>query len=138
MRLGDSHSGRATAAVSFRGQDLVIECPQSHAEAFPRVEVVCRGDCSAGSVGLTDGPVLLKGRCSLDGGCVGTGCLINLVSTAVTGNGAFICKASAGVVGAEVLGDIVLDQRVGGPAVDREIAVAAGLIVGRERDVSAM
>lgn len=130
MQLGNSDSGCTTAAISFRGHDLVVESSHSHTEAFPCVEVVCSSDSPTGSVGGTNRPVLLKGRCALNGRCIGTSRLVDLVGTPITGDGAFVCKAGARVVCAEVLGDIVLNQRVGGPTVDREVTVTAWLIVG--------
>jgi hypothetical protein len=74
-------------------------------------------------------PVLLKGLCAVDGGLVGAGALRNLVRGTVGGHGALVGRLRRRVVRAEVLDDVVLDQRVAGPAVDGEVGVAVGVVL---------
>lgn len=80
--------------------------------------MIRRGDSPAGTVRAANGPVLVEGCGTFDGWCAFTNGLVNIVQTSITGHGAFICKARVGIVRAEVLADVVLDQGVGGPAVD--------------------
>lgn len=103
----------------------------------PCVEVVGGGDGAAGALGLADRPVLVEGARALDGGLVDPLGAVDVVGGAVRDHGAEAGGAGGRVVGAEVLDDVVLDQGVGGPAVDREVAVAVGVVGARVRDRSA-
>src|SRR6202034_1963881 len=91
---------------------------QVHPMASPRVEVVGRGD---GPAALGRGPygqVLFEGRGPVDGGLVDLLVLVDVVRSAVAGDLAHVraCRVRrAGVV----LLDVVLDERVGRPAVER-------------------
>lgn len=57
---------------------------QTHqAEGRPSVNVVLKGDGTAGALGLTHREVLVECGGSLDRGCVGASGLIDVVNTAV-------------------------------------------------------
>lgn len=90
----------------------------------PGVDKVLEGDGSAGALVGADGPVLLEGGGAVDGGLVGAGRDTELVGGAVGGDGAAVGGLRGGVVVAEVLDDVVLDEGVAGPAVDGEVGVA--------------
>lgn len=94
----------------------------------PSVEVSASVDGTTRALVRTDGPVLVEGAGALDGGGVVTGALEDLVVGAVDVDGALAGGAGGGVVGAEVLDDVVLNERVAGPAVDGEVGVAVGLV----------
>lgn len=83
---------------------------------------------------LTNRPVLLKGPGAVDGRLVGAGGLGNLVRGAVRGDGALVLRLRRRVVRAKVLDDVVLDERVAGPAVDGEVRVAVGVVLARVGD----
>jgi hypothetical protein len=100
----------------------------------PGVEVGLHVDRTAGALVLTNRPVLLKGRGAIDGRLVGTSSLGNLVRRAISGDGALVLGVGRRVVGAEVLNDVVLDERVAGPAVDGEVRVAVGAVGTRVGD----
>lgn len=85
---------------------------------------------------LADGPVLLKGLSAVDGGGVGTGLGEDVVGAAINLDGALLLSTGGGVVVTELLDDVVLDQRVLGPSVDGEVAVAVGLVLSLVRDGS--
>lgn len=91
--------------------------------------MVRSGDCSAGTLGLTDRPVLVEGGCALDGRLIGANTLINVIHRAITGHGALVCERGCRVVGAVVFDDVVLYKWASSPAVDGEVAVTAGLVV---------
>lgn len=100
----------------------------------PRREVVRGSDGARGAVLLTDGPELLESRGALDGRLVHTGGGEEVVGSAVRVDSADLGGAGGRVVGTEGLDDVVLDQRVLGPAVDGQVAVAVGPIIGGVRD----
>lgn len=105
-----------------------------HALAGPSIEVGLHVDRSAGALVLTNRPVLLKGRGTIDRWLVGAGALGNLVAGAVDGDGTLVLRLRRGVVGAEVLDNVVLNQRVAGPAVDGKVGVAVGVVRARVGD----
>lgn len=92
---------------------------QVHAELLPGVEVARGGDGSAaGTLLLPVADVLPEGAGSLDGRLVDLLVLPDVVNGAVAGDGAhLLALRAAGAVGGVLL-DVVLDQGVGGPAVD--------------------
>ena len=94
--------------------------------AGPGVEVVLHVDGAAGALLLADGPVLVEGGGAIDGGLVDALGAVDVVDTAVRGDGPETGGARARVVGAEVLDDVVLYERVASPAVDGEVRVAVG------------
>jgi len=92
--------------------------------------VVCRGDRSTSPFTRADGPILLKGCRPLDRGLVRARGFQNRICRSVAGNGAFRCCATGGIVCAEILHNVVFNQRACGPAVDGEVAVAVGSVSG--------
>jgi hypothetical protein len=93
--------------------------------ALPRVEMGAGVDGTARTVGLTDGPVLVERGRADDRRLVDALGAEDVVRRAIGSDRAEPLRPRAGVVGAEVLDDVVLDERVGRPAIDGEIAVAA-------------
>ena len=126
--------GRSAAEVTLGGEDLVVVGTKLHAVLLPSIEVSTDVDATGGSVILADGPVLLKGLSAVDGGGVGTGLGEDVVGAAVNLDGALLLSTGGGVVVTELLDDVVLDQRVLGPSVDGEVAVAVGLVLSLVRD----
>jgi hypothetical protein len=105
---------------------------ESHAQLGPGREVVRGGDGAAAALALADAPELGKGGGALDGGGVDALGRVNVVGCAVAGDLALVGGAGRRVVRAVRLNDVVLDQRRGGPAVDGEVRVAAGVVGSRE------
>ena len=87
----------------------------------PSVKVVLGGDRSADALRLPNGPELLEGRSAVDRGLVCTGGLENIIGSAVGGNGTLLARSRSGVIGAVRLNDVVLDERVARPAVERNV-----------------
>jgi len=99
----------------------------------PGVEVVGGGDGTSGALALADGPVLGEGGGTGDGRSVGAGVLVDVVGGAVGVDGSHV-GTGAWVVATEVLGDVVLNERTGGPSVDGEVGVAGGRPLTRVGD----
>lgn len=126
--LANGDVGGPAAEVSLRGNNLVIVRAQFQSSGGPRVEVVCGRDGSTGALGLADGPVLVEGRGTDDGRRVYALGLVDVVCSSVGGDGALPRGTGGRVISAEVFDDVVLDERVGGPAVDGEVTVAVGVV----------
>jgi hypothetical protein len=60
--------------------------------------------------------------------------LCDLVAGTVGGDGTLDLSLGGGVIAAEVLNDVVLDERVAGPAVDGKVGVAVVLVGSRVGD----
>src|SRR5690606_14025547 len=118
----DGDGGATAALVALGRQDLVVVAAQVQAGPGPRVEVVADGDGAAGPLLLAHAPELLERPGALDGGRVVPPGLVDVVRAAVGGDCALV--GAGGPVGAPALDDVVLDQRVPGPAVQREVGVA--------------
>src|SRR5690606_9130941 len=73
----------------------------------------------------------LEGPGALDGGGVVAGRLVDVVGAAVAGDRALV--GAGGPVGAPVVDDVVLDERVPGPAVQRQVRVAGRVEAARVR-----
>jgi hypothetical protein len=131
---GDGHHRRAAALVPLRRDDLHVERAHGEPERLPRVEVVAGRDRAAGAVRLADAPVLVERRRALDRGLVDARAFVDVVRAPVGGDGALVGEPAGRVVRAEVLGDVVLDERVRRPALDGEVRVAGRRVVGVERD----
>lgn len=69
-------------------------------------------------------PVLLKGPCTVNGGLVVTCRGGNVVSTTVSLEASLALGSTAGVVCAVGFNHVVFDERVAGPSVHGEVAVA--------------
>jgi hypothetical protein len=75
---------------------------------------------------LSHRPVLREGLRAVDAGRIGACRGVDVVGAAVGGDGALEGAPGGGVVGAEVLDDVVFDEGGAGPAVDGEVGVAGG------------
>src|SRR5690606_12985936 len=95
------------------------------ARAGPGVEVRAGVDRAGAAVALADAPVLREGPGALDGGLVVAHGVQEGVRASVDVGGAAVVGSATGVVRAVGFDDVVLHQRVGGPAVERQVAVAA-------------
>lgn len=80
--------------------------------------------CAPGSLGLPYTPVLVEGGCPRDAGLVDALGTVDVVRGPVRHNRSEESRPRAGVICPEVLDDVVLDQRAGGPAIDGEVRVA--------------
>ena len=60
----------------------------------------------------------------MDGWLVDARTFVNVVCSSIGGDGTKLRQAGAGVVRAVRFDDVVLDERVRGPTVDREIAIS--------------
>lgn len=85
------------------------------------------GDGALAAQVATDAPVLGEGAAvALDGRRVCAGGLVDVVGGVVAVDGSDRGQARARVVVSVVLDDVVLDERVGGPSVDGQVAVPIG------------
>jgi len=85
--------------------------------------VVRSGDCTAGTLILTNGPVLVEGSCSLDRRLVNASAFVDVVCRSVAGDRSLVSETARWVVGTEILEDVVFDERACRPTVDGEVAV---------------
>jgi hypothetical protein len=85
-------------------------------------------------VRATDAPVLVERRRALDRRLVHALTLVNIVRATVGGHSALVGEPTGRIVGAEVLGDVVLDERVRRPAVHGEVRIARRRVVGTVAD----
>lgn len=76
---------------------------------------------------LADRPVLLERAGAVDTRLVGARGDEHVVVAAVGVGGSFALGTAAGVVCAEGFDNVVLDERIAGPAVDGEVPVSLGL-----------
>jgi len=126
----DGDGSRTTAVVALSSHNLVVPGrAQVHSSVLPCVEVVGKGNGSSSALVLADRPELLEGCSTDDGWLVGTGGLQDVISRAIRGNRTLLLSTGGWVVCAEVLNNIVLDERVLSPAVDGEVAVAIRAVV---------
>lgn len=114
--------------VTFSCHDLVVVGAEVHAVAGPRVEVVGHGDGSTGALLLADAPVLVERAGAVDGWLVHTCCFVDVVGSAIGGDGSF--EFAGGTVGAPAFDDVVLDEWASGPPVEGEVAVSGGVELG--------
>lgn len=77
---------------------------------------------------VTHSPVLLERSRTSDRRLISACRLEDIICSAVGCDGTFLCGGGRGVVGAVGFGDVVLDEGVGGPAVDREVGVSGGSV----------
>lgn len=134
--LANINVGATRAEVALHSNNLVIQSAQSKPEIAPSPEVIPNIDRARRTVISTNGPVLVKGGGSDDGWLVDSLRAVNVVDAAVRGHLAQLGGAGGWVVGSKVLNDVVLDERIFGPAVDGEVAVAVGVVAAREVDGS--
>jgi hypothetical protein len=128
-RRPDLDVGRPRALVALAGHDHVV--PGAEVEVallLPLVEVLAGIDSAADALLATDGPVLVKGRGTLDGRLVDAAGLVDVVGAAVVIDCAEPGGAGRGVVGAVSLDDVVLNEGVGGPAVESKVCAAKSVL----------
>jgi hypothetical protein len=102
---------------------------EPHASLGPGVEVGLHVDGAASPLLLANRPELREVAGALNRGGVVALALENFVGSAVGLDSALSRSARGRVVIAEVLDDVVLNQRVGGPAVDGKVRVAVGVVL---------
>jgi hypothetical protein len=122
--VGDGLLGGTAAAPAFDGNDLVVQGPQAHAERRPLIEVVRDGDGAAGPGRVPDGDVLVEGRRPHDRGLIDLLVFPDGVCASVAREGTLLRPACGYPY--ICLHDIVLNQWVLTPAVDRETAEPTG------------
>lgn len=125
----DSDLRVTSGEVTLSGNNLVVVGTKPHALAGPGIEVSLHVDRAGRALVLTNRPILLKGPGAINGWLVGAGRLSDLVGRAVRGDGTLVLGLRRGVVGAEVLDNVVLNKRVASPAVDGEVGVTV-VVVG--------
>jgi hypothetical protein len=123
-RLRNSDGSGTAALVALSSNDLVVMGAELQARLGPSIKVGADVDRARSAVVLADGPVLVEGAGALDGRLVDALGAGDGVGAAVLGDGAELGGLRRGVVVAEGLDDVVLDERVPGPAVDGQVAVA--------------
>jgi hypothetical protein len=136
--LRDGHVGGSAAEVTLSSKNLVVVGTELHAVLLPSIKVSTDIDATSGSVVLANGPVLLKGLSTINGGSVGTGLGEDVVGAAIDLDSSLLLSSGGGIIITELLNDVVLDQRVSGPSVDGEVAVAVGLVLSLVRDGSSL
>lgn len=85
---------------------------------------------SSNALARPDRPELLERRRAVDAGLVDTRGLQDVVCAAVRGDLALLLGCGGGVVGAVGFDDVVLDQWVARPAVERDVRVYVGGVPG--------
>lgn len=93
-------------------------------------------DGSASAQLLTDRPILVESRGSFNGRLIDTLVQVDVVSSSVALDGAFVGPTGRRVVVVPGLDDVVFYEGVGEPAVDREVAAAVGAVVGGVGDIA--
>jgi hypothetical protein len=124
-RRPDLDVGRPRALVALAGHDHVV--PGAEVEValpLPLVKVLARVDGAADALVAADGPVLVEGRRAQDGRLVDAPGLVDVVGAAVVLDGAEPRRAGRRVERAVRLDDVILDEGVGGPAVQSEVCAA--------------
>lgn len=123
----DSDRRRAARLVSLSSNNLVVVSAQSHSVLGPSIEVVGHVDGATGTLGGPHRPELGEGGGADDRRRVVASGGIDVVGASVRVHGPSVLATATGVVVAVGLNHVVLDERVGGPSVDSEVAVAAGV-----------
>lgn len=90
---------------------------------FPGRKMVARGDLAPYMLLAADRPELHKSSPAHNRGLVDTLCLVDVVGATIAFDGASPLGAAAGIVRAVAIDDVVLNQGLLGPAVEREVRV---------------
>jgi len=96
----------------------------------PRIKVVTNINRATATLALTNRPPLGESSCTSNRRLVDTLAGVDIVGAAVAAETALVLGAAARVVRAEILDNVVLDQRVAEPAVEGQVGVAAGIELG--------
>lgn len=137
----------AAALVALSGDNLVVVGTQSHAcsgvsplhsphishiylfehtFAGPGVEVVLHVHAASNPLLGANRPVLLESPSTLNRRLVIAGRLGDLISAAISLEGALLVGIASGIVRAVRFDDVVFNEGVASPAVDCQVAVALG------------
>jgi hypothetical protein len=79
---------------------------------------------------LPDRPVLLERACTIDTWLIVAGSLQDVVSAAISSDGSLLLSSRSRVVRPVGLDNVVFNQWVAGPAVQRDVAVNIGSVPG--------
>jgi hypothetical protein len=113
----------ALASPTFYGYNLIVQRAEIQTHGFPCIKVIGNRDCTTGPLGASDGDILVECRCALNRRLIHTSILPDRVARPVTGDGAFL--RAAGGKAEVIFYDVILDKRVGAPAIDRKQASPA-------------
>jgi hypothetical protein len=130
LRTLNSDTSTPTASVPLGSQNLVVVRTKLLSILGPSIKVVLNGNGTPNTLASPHTPELLERRRSVDGRLVGAGGLEDVVGAAVRGDRALLLSSRGGVVGAVGLDDVVFDERVACPAVERDIGVYTACIPG--------
>jgi hypothetical protein len=118
-------------------QNLIIMAPQLLSKLTPRIKMRLDINCAAHTLLLPNAPKLLESRRAINARLVGARGLQDIVGAAVGGDGTLFLSSRSGVVGTVGLDNVVLDQGVARPAVERDVAVdGSGVPGARVGDVA--
>jgi len=113
---------RPAALIALSGHNHIVPLTKLQvALAPPLIKVLARVDGAADTLGAPDRPILVEGRRADNRRLVDAPCAVDVVHAAIV-----LDRAEAGgtcrrVVCAVGFDDVVLDQRVGGPSVERKV-----------------
>jgi hypothetical protein len=102
-------------------QNLIIMRPQLLSILAPRIKMRLDINTAPNTLLLPDRPKLLERARSINRRLVGSRRLQNVVRAAVSGDGALLLSSRSGVVRAVGFDNVVLDQGVARPAVQRDV-----------------
>lgn len=100
---------------------------QTHPQLRPRLEVIRRIDAPRSPLRLANRPELRKRRRPFNRGRIVSSRSVDVVRTPIRAHRSTVRTPTAGVVRPVRFNDVILNQRVLGPAVYGEVAVAAGV-----------
>lgn len=100
---------------------------QPHPISSPRIKVILHIDTARTALTLPNTPILLKGLSTINRRLVNASRHSDVVGSAIGSNSAFALRVGGGVERAVGFNDVVFNERVAGPAIDGEVAVALGL-----------
>lgn len=126
----NSDGSRSAAMISLGRKDHVVMSTQLLADFSPGIKVVLGCDSAANTFSSPDAPELLEGRSSIDTWLVGACRLVDIIGAPVTLDRTLLASTRGRVVGAVALDDVILDERVACPAVERDIRVYARCVPG--------
>jgi len=97
---------------------------------LPRLEVSTDIDGATNTLLLADTPELREGRCAENGRLVVAHRLQDVVGAAVNADATLLLSSAGWVVRAIGLDDVIFDEGVGGPAVERDVRILVGSVPG--------